>query len=294
MKQNDEIKELFAQKLRNQEAPVRPELWEAISSKVATTSVVSSATTVSKTLKVIITAISVASVTTIAILLNQQSEKNPTKTAENTDLNPTKENREPNSLENLTENQKEDKNDDQQTNGKKSYKHYITTKEKTYSFENNSLNTLNNSTESRIDDNNQSELSSNTSSQIFNKTNNSSTVGQQTNNVESKSIDNQDETVNQSQKEEEQFKTLPNVFTPNNDGENDFFWLRTKGLQDFSISILNDKNQVVYTSADPEFKWDGKDLTGSLLPQGTYIYYFTGKTSKGDSISKYNKLDIRY
>jgi len=86
---------------------------------------------------------------------------------------------------------------------------------------------------------------------------------------------------------------LPNVFTPNNDGNNDFFMIKTTGLQDFNITIINDQNSVVYRSNDTGFIWGGLDFYQKPSKPGRYIYYITARDNKGNSISKYSPLTIR-
>ncbi|MBL4706632.1 MAG: gliding motility-associated C-terminal domain-containing protein, partial [Flavobacteriales bacterium] len=68
---------------------------------------------------------------------------------------------------------------------------------------------------------------------------------------------------------------LPNVFTPNGDGDNDFFTpiLPYKYIRDIDIQIFNRWGQVVFTSSDPMIRWDGKSMeSGADVPEG--VYYF--------------------
>lgn len=85
----------------------------------------------------------------------------------------------------------------------------------------------------------------------------------------------------------------PNVFTPNNDGVNDFFFLRTSNLNDFSLTILDEKNHVVYTSTDPDFKWDGLDQrTSEPVPAGNYGYVVMALDKQGNVIKIFKNLQI--
>ena len=84
-----------------------------------------------------------------------------------------------------------------------------------------------------------------------------------------------------------------NVFSPNNDGINDLFFLENSNLKEFSISVLNEKNQVVYQSQDPNFKWDGTDYrTGEIIPAGNYSYIIFAVDMNGEIIKQFNILTI--
>ena len=77
---------------------------------------------------------------------------------------------------------------------------------------------------------------------------------------------------------------LPNSFTPNGDGLNDFFTLSTnneKQLVEFNIVIYNRWGQRIFESSDPYFRWDGtyKNQKGQNNQIYTYVieYQFIGK-----------------
>ena len=74
---------------------------------------------------------------------------------------------------------------------------------------------------------------------------------------------------------------LPNAFTPNEDGKNEFFrgggFFR--GIRNFDIKIMNRWGGIVFESTDPSKGWNGlKDNTGRMSPNGVYLVYvqFTG------------------
>jgi hypothetical protein len=88
---------------------------------------------------------------------------------------------------------------------------------------------------------------------------------------------------------------LPNVFTPNNDGQNDWLEIDWKGLavSDFSLVVLNQNNQVVYRSSEPNFNWNGNDLGGEKLAPGFFIYFVTGQIN-GEKWQQSSSLQIQY
>ena len=95
-------------------------------------------------------------------------------------------------------------------------------------------------------------------------------------------------------KEKESTVLLPNIFTPNSDGKNDFLSIKIGEVTEFSVVILNQANKVIFTSNDPNFSWDGLATNGELSPAGTYVYYISAKDLNGKLLTKYSSLTISY
>lgn len=71
------------------------------------------------------------------------------------------------------------------------------------------------------------------------------------------------------------FYELPNVFTPNNDGANDFYHpcLPYRYILSVDFKVYNKWGQLVFETTDPEINWDGRDKnTGQLLAEDVYFY----------------------
>jgi len=69
------------------------------------------------------------------------------------------------------------------------------------------------------------------------------------------------------------FYTLPNAFTPNGDGQNELFIpYPYRFIDRIEINIFNVWGQLVFTSTDPDINWDGKNLNGKDVADGTYFY----------------------
>jgi hypothetical protein len=84
-----------------------------------------------------------------------------------------------------------------------------------------------------------------------------------------------------------------NIFSPNNDGINDFFFLDCKDLKDFSITIINDKNTVVFASDDPKFRWDGTNYkSGEMVPEGNYGYIVFAVDANNSPVKLFNSLKV--
>lgn len=66
---------------------------------------------------------------------------------------------------------------------------------------------------------------------------------------------------------------LPNAFTPNNDAANDLFVpFPYCFIESIEINIFNRWGQLVYETRDPNIDWNGENLNGKQLPEGTYFY----------------------
>ncbi len=65
---------------------------------------------------------------------------------------------------------------------------------------------------------------------------------------------------------------VPNVFTPNGDGVNDYFEVTTDGTTVYEFTIFTRSGTRIYHSVSPRIFWDGKSLGGRELSEGIYYY----------------------
>ncbi len=67
---------------------------------------------------------------------------------------------------------------------------------------------------------------------------------------------------------------LPNIFTPNGDGANDFFQaVRVRQIVEINLIVVDRWGNQVYQTTDPYFKWDGvSSITNVAGSEGTYFY----------------------
>ncbi len=85
---------------------------------------------------------------------------------------------------------------------------------------------------------------------------------------------------------------LPNAFTPNNDGHNDYFtWKGDCDPEEFYIEVYNRFGQVVFSSANPLMAWDGKH-ENSISPTGIYSYSMEYRLPYQDKKSVFGKLSV--
>lgn len=64
---------------------------------------------------------------------------------------------------------------------------------------------------------------------------------------------------------------IPNVFTPNGDGKNDVLQVYLSGYSFNKISIFNRIGELVFSSVDKQFEWNGQSKNKNL-PTGVYVY----------------------
>lgn len=79
---------------------------------------------------------------------------------------------------------------------------------------------------------------------------------------------------------------MPNAFTPNNDGVNDYFTPSFLGLSNMTLNIYDTWGGVIYSESGEDIRgWNGKinDLDGE---NGNYYYKFIAKTFYGATITR--------
>lgn len=285
MEEKDSIKDLFQEKLSQLETPVRPELWSTVSSSIASSSAVATTAGMSLLAKISIGITIAASVTGTIIFLSKEEAKETPK------IEVQKANKQKVSKSNPTENKVEN---------------------------NSTVSKVNNSNPTnRVSENTVIETTSQFESIIDNTTFESSALVERPisyaqietkedlkapkNNPKvetSTPAQNQESKQNvETEKLPEESKLqfqLPNIFTPNGDGNNDYLKLNIENVKEFVIVILDAKSNVVFKSEDPDFKWDGTNLNGDKLTAGNYIYYVTAKDLEGKAVTKYSTLTIKY
>lgn len=296
MKGKDEIKDLFSDKLGNFEAPVRPDLWTNIASQIGTGTTAVASTSLSLLTKSIIGVgiISAAVVTAIVVItpnstieekknttanvvditenepikeieaigLNEKSKRELEKSTDKTDKN-----KSPKIIESVEIDQNQNfKTDISLIDALKERKEngFSEKKEETIKKEIQQKETT------KVIEENKAEIKE--SSKAI---------------TEGKKIE---------EKKVEKAYTLgdlPNVFTPNGDGNNDVLFIESEGLEDFTIVILDAKQKVVFESNDPNFKWNGVDKYGNTVTAGSYGYYIIARDKNGNKVNKFVALDVR-
>lgn len=65
---------------------------------------------------------------------------------------------------------------------------------------------------------------------------------------------------------------IPNVFTPNGDGQNEEWYIPNSGVKDFHVIIYDRWGLKLFETTADEIRWDGRSSAGRLLADGTYYY----------------------
>ena len=87
---------------------------------------------------------------------------------------------------------------------------------------------------------------------------------------------------------------LPNAFSPNDDGENDFLQLyygNIKCIKDVKLVVYNRWGEKLFETTDPAFKWEGLS-TGQPMNTEVLVYYFEVTLLTGEQIIKKGNVSL--
>lgn len=89
----------------------------------------------------------------------------------------------------------------------------------------------------------------------------------------------------------EQVFLIPNAFTPNGDGKNDYFMIQAEGVTQFHLTIRNRWGEVVFETKDLKQGWDGK-VKGKMADPNVFIYQLEAACSTGEIIQKTGNVTL--
>lgn len=81
---------------------------------------------------------------------------------------------------------------------------------------------------------------------------------------------------------------VPNVFTPNGDGQNDEFRVMYRSLVEFECWVYNRWGKLVYHWTDPAKGWDGT-INGRPAAEGAYYYIIRAKGADAEAGGTYHR-----
>jgi len=283
MEEKDFIKDLFHDKLSNLETPVRPELWSAVSSSIVSSSASTGLSLISK----LIIGTSLTAAVSAGIWFAVSDSKN--------DVKPEKESlkiEKKSTIENKEDRQNNDVSDSKISDVqlKTEVDKFILLPPQIESNSENNQNDLN-----LFSINSISEYKGQISEEkqdlqpIIEQKIDSKSDSKVENSTSNQKLDSKPAPI-----ESEVKINLPNVFTPNGDGSNDFLSISNNDLDDFSVVVLDNNGKTIFTSTETDFRWDGRLTSGDLAPSGNYVYFITAKDKNGKPVTRYSSLSIRY
>lgn len=91
--------------------------------------------------------------------------------------------------------------------------------------------------------------------------------------------------------DEESTFYIPNAFTPNGDGINDFFYVKAINIKEFNMIIFDRWGLKLFETNDITNRWDGK-VHGQLISDGTYYYLIKAKKINDDEFEKQGHVTL--
>lgn len=91
-------------------------------------------------------------------------------------------------------------------------------------------------------------------------------------------------------KKEATVNAIPNVITPNGDGENDIIKISGENLEKLEVVVMDKTGKIIYKLDNIEQEWNGKDMNGFDLIPG--VYYMAGVVVDKDGNAKNIKQAI--
>lgn len=85
---------------------------------------------------------------------------------------------------------------------------------------------------------------------------------------------------------------IPNVFSPNGDGINDFFQVISHGLTHFEGKIYDRWGKLVFEFKDANDAWKGTNKNGSNCDDGVYYYIIQAKDMNGKEYDKNGFIEL--
>ncbi|MNV03241.1 hypothetical protein D3C71_934980 [compost metagenome] len=288
MIEKDNIQELFSKAFENQTSAVRPELWAGVQAKMVAAGVASTAAVATKGLSALTkwiigsAAVGTVGVVTTVIALNSgeesvnQKEKTPQKesvkvaaTTEETSNEHTLQ------LHVPTNSKKQETPENKQINPVNSDKKDLLVYDLKLVEEPHPTDKI----DTKSDDKKGEPI---TKAGVEDKKTNPAPIG--TPIASDKKIPETPKKLHPENTNEPVFVALeakvthfPNAFTPNNDGQNDTYFVRVENIEDFRLIIFDDHNNPMFETNDPNEHWNGRNKAGEEAPEGMYAAVVTGK-----------------
>lgn len=84
---------------------------------------------------------------------------------------------------------------------------------------------------------------------------------------------------------------VPTAFTPNNDGENDFYKVYTRDINELEFKIYSQWGEEVFVGRSDQDSWDGK-FKNKELASGIFLLYLKASGKDGQSFELVEKIKL--
>jgi gliding motility-associated-like protein len=84
---------------------------------------------------------------------------------------------------------------------------------------------------------------------------------------------------------------IPDIFSPNNDGNNDVLFVRSQGILSMEFIVYNAWGEEVFSSSGVDKGWDGYHR-GQLSPEGVYAYTLVAILNDGNTLSQSGEITL--
>jgi gliding motility-associated-like protein len=84
---------------------------------------------------------------------------------------------------------------------------------------------------------------------------------------------------------------VPNAFTPDGDGTNDFFMAKGKNIEEFQMLIFDRWGNIVFKTNSLTSGWDGI-VNGEQAKEDVYVYKIQYKTNSNQVLTQEGHLSL--
>jgi gliding motility-associated-like protein len=84
---------------------------------------------------------------------------------------------------------------------------------------------------------------------------------------------------------------IPNVFSPNGDGENDILYVRGDGIKNFEFIIYTRWGQKIFETTSQDIGWDGT-FKGKTLESGVFVYFLKATFINNESYTESGSISL--
>ncbi len=84
---------------------------------------------------------------------------------------------------------------------------------------------------------------------------------------------------------------VPDIFSPNGDGQNDILYVRGKGIKELSFKLYDRLGEKIFETNDVTKGWDGS-YKGAVLNNAVFVYVLTATLIDGSKINKHGDVTL--